>query len=74
MTKAELIEMLRDVPPDFKVILASDAEGNSHSPCRTFWVGQYVPETGYSGTALAEEDGAEEGYTADNAVILCPEN
>ncbi len=74
MTKTELIELLRDVPPHFQVILAADAEGNRHSPCRDFWVGQYVPHNDYSGTALSEEDGADEGYVADDAVILCPEN
>lgn len=74
MTVTELIEALKTLPPNHKVILAKDGEGNSYSPLAGHWEGQYIPTSTWAGEAVNAEDGAEFGYEADNAVILTPIN
>jgi hypothetical protein len=71
MTKRELLEMLKDVPDDFIIVLSSDGEGNSFSPLIDFSIGLYEPDTSYSGEFFMddEKEGAE-----DNCVVLWPTN
>lgn len=87
-TVAEMIEALSKFPPEFEVVLSSDAEGNSYSPAvAEAEAGMYVPDTTYSGEFrdeedhkyMMEEDELEEGdedYVpyVPNAVTLWPTN
>ena len=84
MKVSELIEQLKQVDPDREVVMASDAEGNSHSPLYSLWEGRYRAETTWNGEvgmeSLTDED-CERGYTDEDvmddgvpAVILCPTN
>jgi hypothetical protein len=85
MTVAQLIETLRAHPLDAPVIVARDAEGNSHSPLSMAGGGVYVAEESYRGEtyvarALDDELRAEgysdedcyDGPDAVDAVILVP--
>jgi hypothetical protein len=72
MTKAELFEMLKDVPDTYEVVLSSDEEGNSFSPLADFSIGLYVPDTSYSGEFLMAED-IEPGEL-ENCIVLWPTN
>lgn len=69
MQVRQLIERLRDLPPDSIVILSSDREGNSFSPLSDLDANyNYVADTTWSGD-LTED--YEEGVPA---VILVPVN
>jgi hypothetical protein len=79
-----LLDLLKEVDPDRKVIMSKDSEGNSYSPLYSIWFGAYRPESTWGGEVgleeLTEEDIAH-GYSEDDvisdgqsAVILQPTN
>lgn len=73
----ELIEILSNWNPDHEVILAKDGEGNSFSPCAAYGVGQYVPDSTWSGELRSEEVTKGDGGCKPkevNAVVLWPTN
>jgi hypothetical protein len=49
MTVAQLRAQLADLPDDMPVVMAADAEGNSHSPLECAEQAMYVAETTWSG-------------------------
>lgn len=69
MKVRELLEQLKDVDPEFEVVMSSDAEGNNYSPLACLDVGHYQPESTWAG----EWYNTEEGYAA-NAVCMGPTN
>lgn len=84
MKVSELIEHLSQLPPDAKVIISKDSEGNEYSPLASLWSGGHAPEEGcpwFSQVGFLEltEELIEDGYTEEDiledgepAVILCP--
>lgn len=77
MKVKELIELLSEMNPEHEVILSKDGEGNAFSPCGAHDVGQYVPDSTWSGewrsSGLPPDDG---GCTQRqiNAILLWPTN
>jgi hypothetical protein len=57
VTVGQLMAKLAQLPEDAIVVMASDAEGNSHSPLSSVNESMYLPETTWSGDAYptAEE-------------------
>lgn len=49
MTVKELRDLLQDLPDDMLVVMASDAEGNGHSPLADAAVAMYVANSTWSG-------------------------
>lgn len=49
MKVKELIELLSELNPKLEVIMAKDGEGNGYSPVDAHDVGQYIPESTWSG-------------------------
>lgn len=83
MTVQELIDQLLEVEnKDREVIMAKDAEGNSHSPLSSFWEGAYRAETTWCGGVGFESlEDLEDGYGPEDvlvggvpAIILAPIN
>lgn len=83
MTVGELIRQLQQVDQERLVVMASDAEGNGHSPLDGFWEGSYRAHNTYAGSVGLERLTAADrrcGYTKDDvvkgepAIILKPVN
>lgn len=66
MTITDLITKLQTLPADATVVMSKDAEGNEFSPLEDFTVGDYEPETTWSGEFT-------DGH-GNNAVCLWPVN
>jgi hypothetical protein len=65
MTVRDLINRLREYPPDAIVVMSSDAEGNTFSPLDDeMAVGLYRPQTSWNGQFRATDDES----TRDDAV------
>lgn len=73
MKVKELLEMLKNTPEDFEVILSSDAEGNSYSPASGLGDAYYDEENSWSGNVVFGRELEEQGLK-ENAVILWPVN
>ena len=73
MIVRDLIKELMQYPDDALVVMASDGEGNSHSPLAGVDGVVYVPDNDWSGCIYDKND-AEAGDTAVDAVVLCPTN
>jgi len=84
-TVGDLLGYLADEPRDRRIVLASDAEGNRHSPLAGAWGAMYVPDSTWSGDVYPteeeieadprldeDEDGAPEG--AERVIVLGPVN
>jgi hypothetical protein len=71
----ELMQLLSTLNPEHLVILSKDAEGNCFSPLADHGIGQYTPETTWSGEWRHEGDD-EDGCSPDetNCVTLWPVN
>lgn len=71
MTVRELLAQLQQEDPDRIVVMASDSEGNSHSPLARLWRGAYKAETTWSGEVglekLTKED-RDQGYCEDDVL------
>jgi len=66
MTVKELIELLREMPPDALVVLSRDSEGNDYSELHSYWEGLYVNSEGYGEMHVAgplTDELREQGYT-----------
>lgn len=86
MTVAELREALEACGDNDLVIMASDAEGNSHSPLYQLDEVTYVPNSTWSGSIYVrhlDDEARRQGYTEEDlyegedgikAVVLCPTN
>lgn len=74
MTKRQMIEMLKDVPDDFEVVLSGDAEGNYFSPLADFGIGCYIPETTYNGEFFMGDEIDTDNGEKENCVVLWPVN
>ena len=79
MTVAELMAHLAQFPPDFQVVVASDAEGNSYYPLDermgTYYAeGEYEKEiwTEEAWKWKCEEDGEERPFPGDNCLVVGP--
>jgi len=72
MTWGELKEVMKDVPDNFEIIIASDAEGNSFSPLSECWMGVYIPDTDWYGDIVMADDLEEDEEL--NCAILWPTN
>lgn len=69
----ELMEILADLNPEHEVVLSRDGEGNGFSPLSAYGVGQYVPESTWSGELRSAEN--KECKKKDlNAIVLWPAN
>ena len=72
MTKNELLEMLKDVPGDYQVIMSKDSEGNAFSPLSNTGCAMYVSTAPWNGEVHGEDDAGE--HYKENAVVLWPTN
>jgi hypothetical protein len=69
MTVEELMELLKTIPPQTKIVMSSDSEGNTYSPLSSHGLGVYVPDSTWSGDfysiELTAEDNCmdEDGWT-----------
>jgi hypothetical protein len=79
MTIKELYRLLGDYVAggdgDMLIVLAKDAEGNSHSPLARYSVGDYVPRTTWSGDFVTtDSEGNDLPDDECNALCLEPTN
>ena len=77
MKVKDLIKILKTLPPNYQVILASDAEGNSYSPLSddAYCTAEYTPETTYYGDVWTEENAKEDGRKyKENCIVFWPTN
>lgn len=72
MKVKDLIIELQEMNPEHEVIMASDSEGNNFGPFSGFGIGQYVPDSTWSGEVRGEEDGYDD--YKENAIIFYPVN
>jgi hypothetical protein len=84
MKVKELIERLKTLDPEAKVICQRDSEGNGYSPLHGYWQGAYKARTEWWGDAGLEtltEGNLKAGFTQEDviedgvrAVFLIPIN
>lgn len=76
MTIKDLIAELQKLPADLQVILSKDAEGNGFSPLPTnfYSLGEYTPESTWSGEFQDTADPEDREPLNINAVCLWPTN
>lgn len=67
MTVAELRKALEAFPDELQVVSSKDAEGNGFSPVDELGVGNYEPDSTYSGEF-------NDGSVHHNAVCIWPVN
>lgn len=72
MKTKELIELLSELNPELEVVMSKDSEGNAFSPVDAYCLGQYFPESTWSGDFIGEDD-MDDGKDID-AVVLWPVN
>ena len=73
MKVKDLMNLLKDLPQDYEVILSKDGEGNDFSPLADHGLYMYVPDSTWSGEAVCKEECDEENYQ-ENSVVLWPTN
>jgi hypothetical protein len=86
-TAGELADWLSAQPRDRRIVLASDAEGNSHSPLADAGEAMYTAETAWSGETYPTPEDlaglmARDGWTdedaapgdAERVIVLGPAN
>jgi hypothetical protein len=79
MKVKELIKLLKDVHPEFQVVLSNDAEGNGYSPAVEPVICDYVPDhpdntwSGFVKFADYEEEDPDYVFEP-NAIVLFPTN
>jgi len=74
MTVKELIDKLKDLPPDMPVVMSKDAEGNGYSPLSTVDRVWYVAESTWSGVIYDDDDLEEakaDGMADDAEKVVC---
>lgn len=74
-TVKELIEELSTFPPDHRVIMSSDGEGNNFSPFADAGISPWIQHNEYHGEAVHPDDvesGEYEGSTIESVVVLWP--
>lgn len=85
MLVKDLLEALKDMPPDAEVVLQKDAEGNGYSPLEAVeGDALYVAETTWSGDVYSTEWSAEDACMEETeweemlgrprCVVLAPVN
>ena len=76
MKVKELINKLKELDGELKVILSKDSEGNSYSPLWNCIEGFYFPTTSYSGETYFEEDYEDdpELKEGEKAIVFFPTN
>jgi len=78
MKVEDLIETLERLDPELEVVLSSDSEGNSFSPCSEYGIGFYVADSAYYGSFYNDQEELDEENksTSDavQAVVLWPTN
>lgn len=75
MTVARVREALTELSDDMIVVLASDAEGNSHSPLSCIDQAMYLPDSTYSGDVYATpEELTEPGNDYDPEEDAAPQD
>lgn len=71
MTVKELIEQLQSYDPEMEVLVASDAEGNSHLPCNGAYTSQTITDDNYYFDIICDEDIDDMEYENCNVVERC---
>ena len=56
MKVKELILKLQNLDPELEVIIQKDPEGNGYSPMSGAEIGQYLPDSPYSGYCIHPDD------------------
>lgn len=75
MTIKELITQLMEYPPDLKVVLSKDAEGNGFSPVYEAEPALYVPDSTWSGEVYNSDDpDILEDPNAEQVLVFWPVN
>jgi hypothetical protein len=67
MKVSSLISILKTMPKDMEVVMASDEEGNSFSPLADVVTGLYMPTATYCGEFTEGLD----GITKDDEAAVC---
>jgi hypothetical protein len=80
LTVGELKAVLESLNPEMLVVLSSDVEGNGYSPLDAYGLGDYCPESTWSGEFYTNDDPGldldvfEEDTNCRRAVALWPVN
>jgi hypothetical protein len=76
LTVAQLIEKLKELPPDAIIVQSKDGEGNSYSPVADMTVGVYLADTSWEGSFTDHDDDKGEMVEAgaEPAVCIWPTN
>lgn len=78
MNAQELIDILKEYPPDTLVVMSKDGEGNGFSPLDSHGDGFYVADSTYSGELFEDENEfaeyADEVDEAVKVIVLWPAN
>lgn len=74
MNVRDLIKELMQYPEDALVVMASDGEGNSHSPLSGVDGVFYVPDNTWSGTVYDKNDAEVNELEFQDAVVFFPTN
>lgn len=77
MTVQELIDELQQLPPDLKVVMSQDPEGNGFSSFSGDLTAGYAEDPDdwdleWTAEGDWEENGHDEPYPGDNIVVLWP--
>jgi hypothetical protein len=72
MKVKELLELLNDVDPEAEVVLSSDGEGNSFSPCADYSPQyRYEADSTWNGELVSAEDPDEFDEERWNEAVPC---